>query len=69
MAIPYVTYNPATSIIYLYDSPEQSSPASFQMDSEQCRELIVLLVTSIVHIERKTDRIKLLFDELLQRLE
>lgn len=62
--IPHVTHDQET--IRLYAGPEDRL-AIFEMDTEQARELIVMLVGSIAHIEGGTDRLALLFDELVDR--
>jgi hypothetical protein len=65
--IPYVTFNPEAGTISLSASSTAPPPALFEMDPEQTRELIVMLVGSIVRIEGDVERIAMLFDELLSR--
>lgn len=65
--IPLVTFDPDDGTIRLYASHEAESPALFEMDTEQTRELIAMLVSSIADIERDPDRLELLFDELMIR--
>jgi hypothetical protein len=67
--IPHVTFNPESGTIHLYRDVELTRPALFDMDTEETRELIAMLVGSIVRIEGKgeVDRLVLLFDELLVR--
>lgn len=64
MAIPHVTHNQET--LFLYADPS-SYPPLFEMDPEEARELLAMLVGSIAYIEGGTDRLALLFDALLER--
>lgn len=65
--IPFVTYDPHAGVIRLYAAPNALGPATFEMDPEQTRELIAMLVGAIVAIEHDPARIELLFAELLDR--
>jgi hypothetical protein len=64
--IPHVTFNPSDGTIHLYETADSPS-AIFEMDTEQTRELIAMLVGSIARIEHDPDRLELLFTELLAR--
>jgi hypothetical protein len=66
MTIPFVSCSPSTEKVLIYKGPRKQSPL-FEMDTEETRELVTMLVGSIVMIEKDPKRIELLFNELLLR--